>query len=190
MAVVASVPATCLNALLGRRMAPRSSARCARYRPAAGVCLVHGVFGRDDHHNSARTCLVQGFCQEIIMDAEVITVVSGVVHLDGIEGDVADDHIKELIRVTGMLEACNRDKGALRYARRWVRFPRRTAGKARFSFMMTGPLVSPANRAALWRLWPLKMMYFPSSLCQRMMGEQDTELPDALHHVCKLLSLV
>ena len=43
------------------------------------------------------------------MDAEVITVVSGVVHLDGIEGDVADDHIKELIRVTGMLEACNLD---------------------------------------------------------------------------------
>ena len=43
------------------------------------------------------------------MDAEVITVVSGVVHFDGIEGDVADDHIKELVRVAGMLEACDLD---------------------------------------------------------------------------------
>ena len=31
ISVVASVPATCLKAVFGRRMAPRSSARCARY---------------------------------------------------------------------------------------------------------------------------------------------------------------
>ena len=39
MSDTTSVPAAALNALLGRRIAPSSSARCAMYLRAEAVCL-------------------------------------------------------------------------------------------------------------------------------------------------------
>ena len=49
----------------------------------------------------AQAHALQRFCQKIIMDAEMITVISWIIHPERIKRKVADNHIKELIRVIG-----------------------------------------------------------------------------------------
>ena len=70
-----------------------------------GICLVHGVLGGNDCHNTARTHLIQRLCKKIIVDTEVIAVIARVVHPDRIKGDIPDDYIKEVVWIAGLFKA-------------------------------------------------------------------------------------
>ena len=62
---------------------------------------VHGVAGRDESHNAARTHLIQRLCEEIVVNVKTELVVSPVVYLIVSKGDVADSHIVEITAISG-----------------------------------------------------------------------------------------
>lgn len=113
MSETTSVPAAALNALLGSRMAPSSSARCAMYFRALAVRLVHGVAGGHNGDDTARSDLIQRFGHEILMDGEIQPVIPLVRHMELSEGDIADGNIEKVIREGSFLIALHRNTAFL-----------------------------------------------------------------------------
>ena len=64
----------------------------------SGVFLVHRAFACDQCHHAARTELVQGLCEEIIVNQKVVLVVPLVCHLEISKRHIADDTIKKAVR--------------------------------------------------------------------------------------------
>ena len=77
--------------------------------PYRFVLLVHGAAGGDDSHYAAGTDQVEGFCNEIIMDQEIVPVISGIDDFVLAEGHVTDHGIKKAVREGGRLESLNSD---------------------------------------------------------------------------------
>ena len=71
-----------------------------------GVRLfVHRATGGHDGHHAARTHQVDGPCDEVVVNQEVIAVILLVHHLERTEGHVADHHVEEIVREGGLLKA-------------------------------------------------------------------------------------
>ena len=74
------------------------------------VLGIHRIAGCDEGHDAARSDLIEGLCEEIVVDGKTELVVSPVVDLILSEGDVADSHVIEVAPIRG-LKACNGDVG-------------------------------------------------------------------------------
>ena len=77
--------------------------------PDGFVLLVNGPAGGDDSYHAAGTDEVEGLCNEIIVDQEVVPVVPCIRHLVLAEGDVPDHGIKKAVREGGRLKSLNSD---------------------------------------------------------------------------------
>ena len=62
-----------------------------------GVFLVHCAFAGDKGHDTARTHLVQGLAEKVVVDQPMVFVVLLVQHLEIPKGDVAHGRIKEAV---------------------------------------------------------------------------------------------
>ena len=62
-----------------------------------GVLLVHRAFAGDKGHDTARTYLVQGLSEKVVVDQPVILVVLFIQHLEISKWHVAHGHIKEAV---------------------------------------------------------------------------------------------
>ena len=79
----------------------------------SGVFLVHCAFARNERHYAARTELVQGFGEEVVVNEELVLVVSLVRNLEIPEGYIPHNGIKEAVREICFLKALCGDRGLL-----------------------------------------------------------------------------
>ena len=78
--------------------------------PADGrILLVHRALAGDEGHDAARTYLVQRLGKEVIVDSEVVLVVSGIGEGIRTEGDVAYGGVEEAVGEGGALKALHAD---------------------------------------------------------------------------------
>ena len=75
--------------------------------------LVHRALGGHKSDYAAWSHLIQGFGKEVVVDQEVVLVVTLVRQLEIAKGDVADGHIKKAVRQLRSLEALDSDGGCL-----------------------------------------------------------------------------
>jgi len=69
---------------------------------------------RGNHRNHAsRSHLIECFCHEIIMNTEIIFVVLWIKYLVITKWHISNNHIKEVIRICGILKSCDTDIGIL-----------------------------------------------------------------------------
>ena len=69
------------------------------------VFFIHRAFAGDEGHDAARTYLVKGFHEEIIVDERVLFVVTLIWYRVIPERHVANRYVKKAIRVLGFLKA-------------------------------------------------------------------------------------
>ena len=75
----------------------------------SGVFLIHRSLAGDERHYAARTELVQGFGEEVVVDEKLVLVVTLVRNLEIPEGDIPHNGIKEAVGEVGFLKAlCGR----------------------------------------------------------------------------------
>ena len=79
MSDTTSAPAFFLNASLGRRIAPSSSAALGKIAAHGGVLGVHGIAGGHKSYHAAGTHLVQCFGEKVVVNTKVQLVVGFVV---------------------------------------------------------------------------------------------------------------
>ena len=79
----------------------------------SGVFLVHRAFACDQCHHAARTELVQGFGEEVVVNEELVLVVTLVRNLEIPEGYIPHNGIKEAVGEVGFLKALCGDRGLL-----------------------------------------------------------------------------
>ena len=77
--------------------------------PHVGVGFVHGALAGHESNDTAWSDFVQRFCEEVIMDQEVVLVVLLVRELEVAEGDISNSDIKKAVRELRLLEALNSD---------------------------------------------------------------------------------
>ena len=76
--------------------------------PNIRILLVHGSLGGNEGDHTAGTNLVKSFCKEIIVNQEIVTVISFIWHFVCAERHIADGHIKEVFSVSGFKTSdCN-----------------------------------------------------------------------------------
>ncbi len=104
------VPAASLNVLLGRRIAPSSSARCARYLRTDGFSLsiVPLLVMNAIIPPGCTLSMVSG--KKVVMDQEVILVVSLVHNLKRAKRYITKGGIKKAVRQVRFLEPANSDR--------------------------------------------------------------------------------
>ena len=113
MSVTTAVPSR-LKASDGRRIAPRKSARAARYSRIAAFCLSSVKWRGDQGEDAAGLQGVDGLGEEVVVQRQLLPAV---VELDVGEGHVADhgvDAVRGQSRVAEVLDAdvADRDGGA------------------------------------------------------------------------------
>ena len=79
----------------------------------SGVFLIHRALAGDERHYAARTELVQGFGEEVVVNEELVLVVSLVRNLEIPEGYIPHNGIKEAVREICFLKALCGDRGLL-----------------------------------------------------------------------------
>ena len=79
----------------------------------SGVLLVHRSLAGDESHYAARTELVQGFGEEVVVDEELVLVVTLVRNLEIPEGYIPHNGIKEAVGEVGFLKALCGNRGLL-----------------------------------------------------------------------------
>ena len=79
----------------------------------SGVFLVHRAFAGDKGHNAARTHLVQGLAEKVVVNQPVIFVVLLVQHLEIPKRHVAHGHIKEAVGHLHLFKAVHGDLAVL-----------------------------------------------------------------------------
>ena len=79
----------------------------------SGVFLIHRSLAGDERHYAARTELVQGFGEEVVVDEKLVLVVTLVRNLEIPEGDIPHNGIKEAVGEVGFLKALCGDRGLL-----------------------------------------------------------------------------
>ena len=77
------------------------------------ICFIKGSLCGNYSNHSSRSYLVKCFCQKIIVDTEVILVVLWIKNLIITKWHISDNHIKEVIRISGILKSCDADIGIL-----------------------------------------------------------------------------
>ena len=78
-----------------------------------GVFLVHRAFAGDKGHDAARTHLVQGLAEKVIVDQPMVFVVLFVQHLEIPKRHVAHGHIKEAVGHLHLFKAVHGDPAVL-----------------------------------------------------------------------------
>ena len=78
-----------------------------------GIFLVHRSFARDERHNTARSEFIKGLCKEVVVDQELVLVVSLVRNFEIPERHIAHNGIKEAVREICFLKALCGDRGLL-----------------------------------------------------------------------------
>ena len=79
----------------------------------SGVFLIHRSLAGDESHYAARTELVQGFGEEVVVDEELVLVVTLVRDFEIPEGYIPHNGIKEAVGEVGFLKALCGDRGLL-----------------------------------------------------------------------------
>ena len=79
----------------------------------SGIFLVHCAFARDERHNTARSEFIKGLCKEVVVDQELVLVVTLVRNLEIPEGYIPHNGIKEAVGEVGFLKALCGDRGLL-----------------------------------------------------------------------------
>ena len=77
------------------------------------ICLIKCSLCGDYCNHASRSYLIKCFCQKIIVDTEVILVVLWIKYLIITKWHISDNHIKEVIRICGILKSCDTDIGIL-----------------------------------------------------------------------------
>ena len=77
------------------------------------ICLIKRSLCGDYCNHASRSYLVKCFCKEIIVDTEVILVVLRIKNLIITKWHISNNHIKEVIRICGILKSCDTDIGIL-----------------------------------------------------------------------------
>ena len=77
------------------------------------ICLIKCSLCGDYCNHASRSYLVKCFCKEIIVNTEVILVVLRIKYLIISKWHISDNHIKEVIRICGILKSCDTDIGIL-----------------------------------------------------------------------------
>ena len=79
----------------------------------SGVFLIHRTLARNERHYAARTELVQGFGEEVVVNEELMLVVSFIRYLKISKRHISDNAIKEAVGEVGFLKALCGDRGLL-----------------------------------------------------------------------------
>ena len=79
----------------------------------SGVFLIHRTLAGDESHYAARTELIQGFGEEVVVNEELVLVVTLVRNLEIPEGYIPHNGIKEAVGEVGFLKALCGDRGLL-----------------------------------------------------------------------------
>ena len=67
--------------------------------PDFGGLFIHGALGSDKRHNATRTDLIQRFCEEIVVNQEILLVKAFVRKLIETKGYIANRQIKEITAI-------------------------------------------------------------------------------------------
>ena len=68
-----------------------------RYIPEGSRPCDHNSFAGDKGNDAARFRKVQGLDEEIVMDVRVQVIVAPVIDFNGVERDIAQNHIKAVV---------------------------------------------------------------------------------------------
>ena len=79
----------------------------------SGVFLIHRSLAGDERHYAARTELVQGLDEEVVVNEKLVLVVTLVRNLEIPEGYISHNGIKEAVGEVGFLKALCGDRGLL-----------------------------------------------------------------------------
>ena len=79
----------------------------------SGVFLIHRSLAGEERHYAARTELVQGFGEEVVVNEELVLVVTLVRNLEIPEGYIPHNGIKEAVREICFLKALCGNRGLL-----------------------------------------------------------------------------
>ena len=79
----------------------------------SGVFLIHRSLAGDESHYAARTELVQGLGEEVVVNEKLVLIVTLVRNLKIPKRHIADDAIEEAVRQTGFLKALCGNRGLL-----------------------------------------------------------------------------
>ena len=77
------------------------------------ICFIKRSLCGNYSNHASRSYLIKCFCQKIIVDTEVILVVLWIKYLVITKWHISDNHIKEVIRICGILKSCDTDIGIL-----------------------------------------------------------------------------
>ena len=79
----------------------------------SGVFLIHRSLAGDESHHAARTEFVQGLGKKVVVNEELVLVVTLVRNLEIPEGYISHNGIKEAVGEVGFLKALCGDRGLL-----------------------------------------------------------------------------
>jgi len=70
-----------------------------------GIFFIHRTFTCDKADDAAGLYKVKGFGNKIIMDQKILVIISLIIELDVVKGDVPDDNVKGVVLKTGGFKA-------------------------------------------------------------------------------------